>query len=107
MNEQRYWFELAEKQTTAEAQRYCYLRCVELNEEDYDARAQLAALGPGAARAPEEIKERVIFMPTSPPKTDTVYIDEPETIRPGTILLCVILTIIAATIIGLRLQGLI
>jgi hypothetical protein len=44
-----------------EEQRYCWQRAIEENEDDYNARAALMALGNGPMRAPRAIAIDIVF----------------------------------------------
>jgi len=102
MNEHSYWLKLATRVPNIEEQRYCYIRCIELDEENYEARALLLACGPGAARAPAEIKQGVVLI-EAPPQIKIVYVERP--IKISTIVLCCLLSLAAAALIVARLQG--
>lgn len=63
---ERAWLWMSAVVVTAAEQRYCLALVIELNEENWDARAGLAALGRGAARRPIDLSEAAPVMAPPP-----------------------------------------
>ena len=73
-----YWHQVAQRVFTIEEQRYCYLRALEENEEDFEARARLVALGNGPMRAPAQLGRDVIIMPAGDARPQRELFSESE-----------------------------
>lgn len=100
-----YWFKLAEQVYTTEEKRYCYTRCIELDEENQEAWYRLKSLGPGPARAPLQIAERIVII--SPPTRNEILVDDEDEREEGGQVLIFFAAgaIIIAAIVFLKVAG--
>jgi hypothetical protein len=110
-HDERAWLWMSAVVMTTPEQRYCLSRVVELNEENWDARAGLAQLGAGPARRPVDLVEpaAAIVLPAVPIRTDRQprdisstldFDDEPEITSANGRSLALIAVLLIAVLVG-------